>query len=261
MNRSLEIEVKVGLFVVLGLLLTMGTVLTLGGGKSLFSRDLTFKARFSQIEGLVAGANVKIAGIRVGQVAKINYDSSDGSVEVYFSVGTDYKDAIHQDSIVGIATQGVLGDRFLVLSGGTPSAPVMADGAELKSEEPKDFKDYLSGADALLISLKNTAVNLEHILAAFNRDNRPEVFFKNMSSFSISLNKTAQEMSNIKKSIDNLASITAKIDRGQGTIGALINDPSLYDDLKNLVGGANRNRVLKYFIKKSVESSKEADSD
>jgi len=44
---------------------------------------------------------------------------------------------------------------------------------------------------------------------------------------------------------------------GEGTLGALINDPSLYEDLKSLIGGANRNRVLKYFIQKSVESARE----
>jgi len=65
------------------------------------------------------------------------------------------------------------------------------------------------------------------------------------------------KMKDVTTAAKHMKSILAKIDNGEGTVGALINDPSLYDDVKNLLGGANRNKVLKYFIKKSVETSRE----
>jgi hypothetical protein len=90
---------------------------------------------------------------------------------------------------------------------------------------------------------------------SFNRDQRAETFFRNFSAASATINDSSKTL---KASMDHLNSIFTKVDKGHGTLGALINDPSLYDDLKALLGGANRNRVLKYFVRKSVEESREA---
>ena len=64
------------------------------------------------------------------------------------------------------------------------------------------------------------------------------------------------------KSTTSLSSILQKIDQGEGTIGALINDPSVYEDLKSMMGGAKRSTVLKYFMKQFIDSGdKEAEKE
>lgn len=255
MNRSTEIEVKVGFFVTLGLALVMLTILMLGGGQSIFSRGLQFHARFDQIEGLIEGATVKMAGVRIGQVSGIKFLEDTGQVSVSITVDRKYKDAIHQDSTVGVATQGMLGDRYIVVSTGTPGSPVAKAGAELKSDAPKDIKEFLTDADEVLGRLKTSLRHMEGILGSFSRESRAENFFKNITGFSTNANEGTKSL---RQSMTSLNSIMSKIDKGEGTLGALVNDPSLYDDLKALLGGANRNRVLKYFIKKSVEESRDA---
>lgn len=258
MNRSSEVEVKVGIFVSLGLALIMLTILMLGGGQSIFSRTIDFHARFHQIEGLVEGAIVKVAGVKVGQVSKIQFIKDSGDIDVTFFVNSKYKDVVHQDSLVGIQTQGMLGDRYLIVGTGTPGSPVAKAGSELKTEPPKDLKDYLSDADEVLDRLKTSLGHMEGILGSFHRESRAETFFRNMASASSRVNDGTK---GLHESMGHFQSIMAKVDRGEGTIGALINDPALYDDLRALLGGANRNRVLKYFIKKSVEESREASKD
>ncbi|MEW6058041.1 MAG: MlaD family protein [Bdellovibrionota bacterium] len=255
MTRSIEVEVKVGIFVALGVGLIMLTILLLGGGTMLFQRGSTFYAKFPQIEGLVEGATVKIAGVKVGQVNQIKLLDNSGDVHVTFTIAKKFRNAVRNDSIVGIQTQGVLGDRYLVVYAGTPGGPPAPDNSELKTELPKDLKDYLTNADEVLDRLKNSLSHVETILGSFARDGRAEAFFRNMTGLSNNINNGTKDL---RKSMERLNSVIAKIDSGQGTVGALINDPSLYDDIKTLVGGANRNRVLKYFIKKSVEDSREA---
>lgn len=255
MNKSLEIEVKVGIFVILGIGLIMLTILLLGGGQSIFQRSIHFHAMFPQIEGLVEGATVKIAGVRVGQVNKISLSNQTGHVDVAFTIADKFKEAVRQDSLVGIQTQGVLGDRYLVIHTGSNSSPLASEGSELKIESPKELKDYLNNADEVLARLKNSLSHMESILGSFNNERRAEIFFKNIAQ--VSTNAT-DGTKNLKESMSHLNSVISKIDNGHGTLGALINDPSLYDDLKALLGGANRNKVLKYFIKKSVEESREA---
>jgi phospholipid/cholesterol/gamma-HCH transport system substrate-binding protein len=258
MNRSVEVEIKVGLFVALGIALIMLTVLLLGGGQSIFERMVTYHAEFGEIEGLAEGATVKMSGVRVGQVSKILFKNDTGRVLVDFKVKRQFADAIHQDASVGIQTQGVLGDRYIIVNPGTPGSTIAKEDMELKADAPRDFKTYLSDADEVLGRLKKSLGHMEGILGSFNREQRAEQFFKNMSNFSSTLNDSSRT---IKSSSDHLKSIMTKIDHGHGTIGALINDPTLYEDLKTLLGGANRNRVLKYFVRKSVEESREARED
>ncbi len=258
MNRSTEIEVKVGIFVALGLGLIMVTILMLGGGQALFQSNMTFHTKFGQIEGLVEGATVKVAGVKVGQISNIKFLNDTGQVDVTFSVARKFKDVVHQDSTAGIQTQGMLGDRYIIIASGSPGSAVAAEGAELKSEAPKELKDYLTDADEVIDKLKTSLEHVDSILGSFNKDGRSETFFRNLAGFSNHVNDGTKTLHD---SMDHLKSIMAKVDKGEGTLGALVNDPALYDDLRALLGGANRNRVLKYFIKKSVEESREAAKD
>ena len=258
MNRSHEIEIKVGIFVALGIGLCMLCIVLLGGGQSILERNETFHARFNQIEGLVEGAMVKIAGVKVGQVSSIHFQKEANKVDVVFSVVRKYQDAVHTDSTVGIQTQGMLGDRYLVVNPGSIGSPVAANNTELKVEAPKELKDYLSDADEVIGKLKDSLESMDTILGNFRRDGRSDQFFRNLAGFSSHVNEGTKHLGD---SMSHFNSVMAKIDRGDGTIGALVNDPALYDDVRALLGGANRNRVLKYFIKKSVEESRDSAKD
>lgn len=257
MNRSSEIEIKVGIFVSLGLALIMLSIALLGGGQAIFESNDFYHAKFNQIEGLVEGATVKISGVRVGQVSSINFLRDSNLVDVTFSVTKKFAGAVHVNSTVGVQTQGMLGDRFIVIETPSTDTPIAANGAELKVSAGRELKDYLTDADEVLDRLKTSLEHMDTILGSFSRDNRADTFFRNISGFSTRLNDSGKGLGD---SMDHFRSIMGKIDNGEGTIGALVNDPALYDDLRSLLGGANRNRVLKYFIKKSVEESREAAS-
>lgn len=261
MTRSIDMEIKVGVFVSIGIALVLLTIMLLGGGRSLFDKSSRFSAKFPQVEGLVEGATVKVAGVKVGQVTKIEFLNDQNLVKVDFTVKDEFAKAVREDSTVGIQTQGVLGDRYIVVHPGGLNSKTAESGTELSAEHPKDLKDYLSNADEVLDRVKNSLKNLETILSNFNRDNRSDLFFKNLTSFTENISGATDnlptKMKDVTGAAKHMKSILSKIDNGEGTIGALINDPSLYDDMKNLLGGANRNKVLKYFIKKSVETSRE----
>jgi phospholipid/cholesterol/gamma-HCH transport system substrate-binding protein len=64
---------------------------------------------------------------------------------------------------------------------------------------------------------------------------------------------------NMKSSTENLNSVTAKIEKGEGTVGGLISDPTVYYDLKTLMGKANRSKLLKIVIR-HVLSKNEKDT-
>ena len=69
--------------------------------------------------------------------------------------------------------------------------------------------------------------------------------------------KAKELLVNLVKTTESLNEITEKINSGEGTIGALISDPTLYENLKKLLGGAERNFILRNLIRKSIEKGKE----
>ena len=54
-------------------------------------------------------------------------------------------------------------------------------------------------------------------------------------------------LGNLDRAIADLAEVAAKLDRGQGTLGKLVNDPTLYQETRSLVGGARRSWLLRFF--------------
>ncbi|NBT58027.1 hypothetical protein EBT16_04505, partial [bacterium] len=59
----------------------------------------------------------------------------------------------------------------------------------------------------------------------------------------------------LNEALSHLDSIMKKIDSGDGTLGSLVNDPTVYEDVKSVLGGAKRSSILKYFMRQFIESS------
>ncbi len=261
MIKNRKQDVKVGIFILIGLLLICGGLLLVSGSGNFLQGKTHYKILLPQVEGLSIGSLVKMAGFRVGQISEMEIREN-GNVEVKISISKKFADHVKQDSLAQLGTQGVLGDKYVNLTVGTPEAPVAADGASLQAEPAKDLKDYLNKGDIFLERLNSSMASLDSILASFQKEGRSEIVAKGFAHTSAQLSAAVKDLpkaaNELQESTKHLRNVMAKIDRGEGTIGALVNDPSLYEDLKSLLGGANRNKVLKYFIQKSVEESRES---
>ena len=268
MRKQLETEIKVGIFITVGLALIMSAILMLGGSDTFFTRKIRFIAKFSSVEGLISGAKVILGGVPIGVVENIAFDNEERKITVVISVAKNSADWIRKDSSVEIATQGVLGDKFLTVNMGTVDNPVLAPGSEIPVRDGKDISQFLNKGDQLMASLINVSKGLDRVLQKFESGNRSEIFFKGMTETSKNLaqltDKLNHEVDNIqlKKAIANMAQISEKINNGTGTIGAFINDPSLYDDIKALFGGVNRNRIIRNLVRQAVnEANKPSPED
>lgn len=81
-----------------------------------------------------------------------------------------------------------------------------------------------------------------------------------------SLTKATNAMANLEKASADAAQATAdlksimeRIDKGEGTVGALINDPAVYDDLRALLGHAKRNRILRGVIRHTIDKNEQVE--
>ncbi|MBS1958638.1 MAG: MCE family protein [Bdellovibrionales bacterium] len=258
-----KLELRVGFFVMAGVVLAAGAILMLGGKQSLFARKNTYTSHFAKVDGLVSGAKVVLGGLNIGVLKSVDFDAQTRDIIAQYSVEKKYEEFIRKDSSVEIVTQGVLGDKYLSIIPGNPSEPIIEDGGEIPIGGTKDLSQLFSSSEKLMQKLTSTAENLDRILTSFNKGNRSDQFFeglsttsKNMGQLTKKLNDEVTEMK-LKSSINHLNSILEKIDHGSGTVGALINDPALYDDAKALVGQVNRNRIMRNLIRQTIRDNKE----
>jgi len=214
-------NLRLGLFIVLGLGVLAVGILMIGGRQSMWQSTYILKAEFANVGGLNESADVRVGGIREGSVQHIQLPREPrGKVTVVMTLSEATRDVVRKDSTAAIKSQGLLGDEFVDISFGTPDAAKLKGGEVLKSVAPIDFSNVLAKANYILDSAK-VAVD------------------------------------NVQDAAGNIAEITSKINQGKGTVGALLNDRTMYtqatesvsamhDDLEAL----KSNFLLKGFFNK-----------
>ena len=187
---------RLGAFIVVTLAILVGGIFIIGGKQYLFSSTYQLKAQFDNVVGLDAGGDVRVGGVHSGTVRNIVLPHKPGEkVTVIMDLGRSTHEIIKQDSVATNETEGLLGNQFLAISFGSAKSGEVKDGDTLVSQPPLEMSDLLQKTSDILDS-------------------------------------SQQGIQNATRAAANLDSISAKIDRGQGTAGALVNDKQLYTNLE-----------------------------
>lgn len=150
-----QFKVRLGLFVAGGLALFVLAIFIIGKQKNLFNPVFKLTTTFYNVSGLQVGNNIRFSGITVGTVDNISI-VNDSTVKVELLIRKEVRQFIKSDSEVAIGSEGLIGDRLLVISQGSFDAPLAREGEQLESVEPVE-------TDAIMLSLKVTAENAEII--------------------------------------------------------------------------------------------------
>jgi phospholipid/cholesterol/gamma-HCH transport system substrate-binding protein len=150
-----KFKVRLGLFVAGGLALFVLAIFIIGKQKNLFNPVFKLTTTFYNVSGLQVGNNIRFSGITVGTVDNISI-INDSTVKVTMMIRKEVHQFIKSDSEVAIGSEGLIGDRLLVISQGSFDAPLAREGEQLESVEPVE-------TDAIMLSLKVTAENAEII--------------------------------------------------------------------------------------------------
>jgi phospholipid/cholesterol/gamma-HCH transport system substrate-binding protein len=258
---SKSLEMKVGLFVTIGIALTMIAILVLGSTESLFARRDSFSTLFNSVDGLIEGSKVVLNGIRVGTVERIAFDREKKAIRVRYSVEHDAADLLREDAAAEVATQGLLGDKYISIQAGDPAKPALPAGSEVPARPSKDLVQFINKGDQLMLSLNRLVATLDRVMADFEAHGRSEAFFTGMAASARNLSQASEKLNRELESLrargagKHLGEILEKINNGTGTLGKLVNDPSLYDGASSFVGGANRNRIIRNLVRKAVRDS------
>ena len=154
MKASTGLKLKLGLFILSGLILLVAGLFYVGKQKNLFGASFPLNTVFNNVSGLKPGNNVRFGGINIGTVDRIEL-ITDTSVLVSMSVKNDVRKFIKQNAIASIGSEGLMGDRVVVITAGAGPGTPLKDNAILASHPPLETDQILAG---LKTSVDNAAI-------------------------------------------------------------------------------------------------------
>lgn len=196
-----KFKVRLGLFVAGGLTLFVLAVFLIGKQKNLFNPVFRLSATFYNVSGLQVGNNIRFSGINVGTVNNINI-INDSTVSVEMLIRKNVRQFIKSDCMVAIGSEGLIGDRLLILTQGSSDAGLVKEGQELDSKEPVEI-------DAIMQSLQVTADNaaiistqLAEIMININSGNGTLGRLIKDSTIAENINQTVNNLKKSSKGLD-----------------------------------------------------------
>ena len=251
-------QMKVGLFTAIGLITIVISIFSLGSNKSYFQKSLLIHAYFDSAAGLNQGGVVSLAGVKVGNIENVEFDEVKNLVRVSFGINQEFQKKVKLDSVVEIKTQGALGDKYLYITPGK-GPEVIQDKTELKSEYGNDIFSVISKRSSESEKIFDAISDLQILLKSLVRENKIPALISKLDQTAGNLQESSNQIKRatandrVNKTMNRVDSILAKIDNGQGTLGALINDRSLHVRMKSLLGAGEKQQQVKSILKSSVE--------
>jgi phospholipid/cholesterol/gamma-HCH transport system substrate-binding protein len=360
--RERRMAWRAGLFVALGLALASVVVFFIGQETMLFEDKVTYRAWFSNVEGLSAQSPVWLGGLEVGRVVGIAFaeEAEDRRIEVRVQLAKKYADRVREDSVARLSSLGVLGEKAVDITIGSPNLPAVPDGGELRTGAGGDLNSLIRAAgqimdDSIAISrslrvaveaysdpqlaadvaggvrslralleevekgegvlhaliydreagrqvrdavastsraARRVDVAVGHVEALLEEVRRGDgtahalIYGKEGAVALRELGEAAGQLAGLiddaKKSPNgavyqlvygdargmfadlgsaaaDLKKITSTVASGEGTLGGLISDPTVYEDLRQVLGNVRRNRILRALVRFSISNREELD--
>jgi len=348
-------QLKVGIFVIAALVIMMAGVFLIGNMSGLWSPKADYKTAFKDVAGLKPGAPIRMGGLDIGQVTGVGHGAEATDSRIFVSMSITKKEAarIKADTVAHVVAKGLLGDKMIELTVGSPDAAALDPKQLMASEEPADvlavanrvaaeversvekleplaqslgdpkfaadvrgtaqdvhtlldavvhgdgtmhrlFFDHqeIDRIDALLASstratdhLDATLADLQDVTAHVRQG--PGIahglvydgdMSKDTAGALAEVHKDLEAirqgnglahallygddpsqhvMANMNAISDDLRAIVAGVRQGKGTLGGLLVDPSIYEDIKSAVGNVERNEVLRALVRYSIKADEQ----
>lgn len=126
--------VIVGIFILIGLAILVVTIFTLGGQKKTFVKSFSVHAVFNDVGGLIKGGNVWFSGVKVGTVSSISFYGN-SQVQVTMSLEKEVQSHIHKNSMAKIGSDGLIGNKIVIIYGGDTTLPQIEKNDFLRVEK------------------------------------------------------------------------------------------------------------------------------
>ncbi len=256
MRDKSSLYTKVGLFVLITILTFFVGIFIFTGDKKFFEKEYYVKTYFENTAGLLTGAYVRLSGVKIGNVHRIDFPGSteENFVEVTLRVNKQGAMRITPDSKATIRTEGLLGASYIeIIRGKQPSFSDISRVMVIKSHTPPEFQKLIGSSDELLTNLITISNELKITLADIRQEEGMLYKLIYDKQFARELSATVTDLGKVS---NNLKDISKSLRDGEGTLGALLIDPSIHDRIKGVLGEAERSRFIRSGVRYLIEKNK-----
>jgi phospholipid/cholesterol/gamma-HCH transport system substrate-binding protein len=160
-ERRYALQLRIGTFILVSLGVFFAIVYLLGARARYFESKYEIAAEFSEVAGLIEGATVRLAGVQIGRVTSVVLATNPGGkVRVTMTVARRFHERIRENSEARIATQGLLGDKIVDITPGTPEAPPVRPGATINAQDPQEMSRMFAEGARTLQAVSELATTL-----------------------------------------------------------------------------------------------------
>ena len=201
-RRQIGLQIRIGVFVSASLVVFLGLIYMLGAEGRYFERRYDLVAEYTEVTGLTAGAVVRLAGVQAGRVKSVALPEGPGrKVRVILTIARRFSERIKKNSVARIETQGLLGDKIVEISLGTPDAPPLAPGEAILTRDPVELNRLVGEGVEIMKNVSALSADVRTTVDAFNK------------------NRSLEDLSATFKSARRIAE---EVERGRGWLHALV---------------------------------------
>ena len=230
---------RVGAFVAGGLLLFAVGLFLIGDRRLLFVDHQELETTLTKVTGLQVGTRVRVAGMNAGEVTAIDVPPRPSlPFVVRMRIRSDLAHLVRTDSAAGVQTDGLVGSAFIQIGAGSDEAAPVAPGSRIRGVDPVELADVLTETQATLASFRafvgeisdEVSGTLDSLTNTVTQVN--EVIDEVGTSVKTVTESTNRTIAEGERILREAGGLVADVRGGKGTLGKLVTDDAMYDELK-----------------------------
>lgn len=256
-------EVKAGILIFVAIVILF--IFTFMIGKfHFFKGGYSLKVTFNFVEGLDIGAPVRVSGVKAGNVTDVQFDSTENLVMLTLWLNEGVK--IRDDSKFYLNTLGLMGEKYIEIDPGV-SSKFLKPGTLVKGEEVPRFEELIRRGQQIVSKTDEITSSIRNMIGRVSLDGVGGIFSelkKTMSDLNVNISrvidnlveatsdikdiisegewdvqtaisKLKEAMIKLERTTTSLNTILDKVEKGEGTIGVLLNDKQVANDIKEII--------------------------
>ena len=230
---------RVGLTVLGALVVLAGFILAIGDQSFLFRASNNYRIMFPNAAGLAEDNPVQLNGVTVGKVDRILLSERPETemLEVRISVERRYANRLRRDSLARIKTLGLLGDKYVEITSGSPGAVLLAPGDEIPAALPTDVDDLIASGADVVDYVVSTAQSLSTILARMERG-------EGLLGELVAEREDKRITDTVIRTLESIERLTNQVEAGEGVLGRLLTDEEMGDQLASSLDNLDETLTL-----------------
>ncbi|MBI3895640.1 MAG: MCE family protein [Acidobacteria bacterium] len=255
-------QLKVGLVSLASIVLLAIVIFLITGETGFFAETMTIRTYSPDAGGLRTGATVRLAGVDVGivrQVALSGRPNPSEAVEIIMEVNRKFESNLRADSRIILAAEGLLGDRYINISKGSPDAAPIPSGGVVPFRETPEFSELVGGSRDLVDNLNVLTSRLNTIVGTIESGQgtvgkliQDDTLYQRLNATVNNADKLVTDITSgrgsigrllvsedfyehVNTTVTKLEGIADRVESGEGTLGKLVHDPTLYQNAQEMV--------------------------